>query len=63
MMEGIDKRSSGCKRRQEALLSAPQVIAALLERAIRSGVSVSFMLMGSWFTHHMLRLLELQSPP
>ncbi len=51
MTEGIDKRSTGYKRRQEALLSAPQVIAAMLDRAIQSGVSASFVLMDSWFTH------------
>lgn len=51
MMAGIDKRSSGYKRRQEALLSAPQVIATMLDRAIQAGVSASFVLMDSWFTH------------
>jgi hypothetical protein len=51
MMEEIDKRSTGYKRRKEALLSAPQVIAAMLDRAIQSGVSASFVLMDSWFTH------------
>ncbi len=34
MMEGIDKRTSDYKRRQEALLPAPQVIAEMLDRAI-----------------------------
>jgi len=51
MMKGIDKRSLGYKRRQEALLCAPQVIAAMLDRAIQSGVSASYVLMDSWFTH------------
>lgn len=51
IMEGIDKRSSGYKRRQEAFLSAPQVIAAMLDRAIQAGVSASYALMDSWFTH------------
>ncbi|SEO47200.1 Transposase DDE domain-containing protein [Paenibacillus sophorae] len=51
MMEGIDKRSAGYKRRLEAFFSAPQVIAAMLDRAIQSGVSASFVLMDSWFTH------------
>jgi hypothetical protein len=51
IMEGIDKRSVGYKRRQEALLAAPQVIGAMLDRAIQSGVSASFVLMDSWFTH------------
>jgi hypothetical protein len=51
MMEGIDKRSSGYKRRQEAFLPAPQVIAAMLDRALQSGVSATYALMDSWFTH------------
>jgi hypothetical protein len=51
MMEGIDKRSCGYKRRQEAYLSAPQVIAAMIDRAIQAGVSASYALMDSWFTH------------
>lgn len=51
MMEGIDKRTSGYKRRQEALLPAPQVIAAMLDRAITAGMTASYVLMDSWFTH------------
>ncbi|CAG7657608.1 transposase [Paenibacillus allorhizosphaerae] len=51
MFEGIDKRSSGYKRRQEAFLPAPQVIATMLDRAIQSGISASYVLMDSWFTH------------
>lgn len=51
MMEGIDKRSHGYKRRQEAPCSAPQVIAAMLDRAIQAGISAPYALMDSWFTH------------
>lgn len=51
MMEGIDKRTHGYKRRQEALCSAPQVIATMLDRAIQAGISASYVLMDSWFTH------------
>jgi len=51
MSAGIDKRSHGYKRRQEALCSAPQVIAAMLDRAIKAGLSASYVLMDSWFTH------------
>lgn len=51
MMEGIDKRTHGYKRRQEALYSAPQVIATMLDRATQAGISASFVLMDSWFTH------------
>lgn len=51
MFAGIDKRSHGYKRRQEALCSAPQVIASMLDRAIKAGLSASYVLMDSWFTH------------
>lgn len=51
MMEGIDKRTSGYKRRQEALLSAPKVIVSMLDRAIAVGMTASYVLMDSWFTH------------
>lgn len=49
--EGRDKRTSGYKRRQEALLPAPQVIPAMVDRALAAGVSASYALMDSWFTH------------
>ncbi|WP_127589338.1 IS4 family transposase [Paenibacillus koleovorans] len=51
ILEGIDKRSHGYKRRQEALCSAPQVIATMLDRAKQGGVTASYVLMDSWFTH------------
>lgn len=49
--EGIDKRTSGYKRRLEALQSAPQVVAAMIDRAIATGITASYVLMDSWFTH------------
>lgn len=51
IMEGIDKRTSGYKRRIEAMLPAPQVIPAMIDRAISAGVHASYVLMDSWFTH------------
>jgi hypothetical protein len=51
MNEKIDKRTSGYKRRQEALLSAPQVMASMLDRALAAGATASYVLMDSWFTH------------
>jgi hypothetical protein len=36
-MEGIDKRTSGYKRRMEALLPAPEVIPSMIDRAISAG--------------------------
>ncbi|MCK9912807.1 transposase, partial [Microbacteriaceae bacterium K1510] len=51
IMEGIDKRTSGYKRRLEALLPAPEVIPVMRDRAIATGMSASYVLMDSWFTH------------
>jgi hypothetical protein len=51
IMEGIDKRTSGYKRRMEALLPAPEVIPAMIDRALTAGVQASYVLMDSWFTH------------
>lgn len=48
---GVDKRTLGYKRREEALLSAPKVIASMIDRAIAAGASASYALMDSWFTH------------
>ncbi len=50
MADGIDKRSHGYKRRQEAFCSAPQVIPAMLDRALKAGISAAYALMDSWFT-------------
>ncbi|WP_010498974.1 IS4 family transposase [Paenibacillus elgii] len=49
--EGIDKSTIGYKRREESLLPAPKVIASMIDRAIAAGVSASYALMDSWFTH------------
>lgn len=46
----IDKRTSGYKRRLEALQSSPEVIADMLKRALASGVEASYVLMDSWYT-------------
>ena len=52
--ENIDKRSSGYKRRVEALESAPAVIPSMLERALQAGVSADYVLMDTWFTQQPL---------
>ncbi|MGN7479011.1 IS4 family transposase [Solibacillus silvestris] len=52
--ENIDKRSSGYKRRVEALESAPAVIPGMLERALQTGVSADYVLMDTWFTQQPL---------
>lgn len=52
--ENIDKRSSGYKRRVEALESAPTVIPGMLERALQAGVAADYVLMDTWFTQQPL---------
>ena len=51
MNEQLDKRFTGYRRRQEALLKAPQVIAQMLDRVLNLGMTASYVLMDSWFTH------------
>jgi hypothetical protein len=51
IMEGIDKRTSGYKRRLEALRPAPEVIPTMIDRALAAGMTASYVLMDSWFTH------------
>ncbi len=46
----IDKRSSGYKRRMEALKSAPELIPEMIQRTLEQGVPASYVLMDSWFT-------------
>jgi hypothetical protein len=50
MSTEIDKRTSGCKHRQEALQTAPKQISSMIKRALTSGIDASFVLMDSWFT-------------
>lgn len=47
----IDKRACGYRRRLEALQPAPQIIPAMIDRALASGVTASYVLMDSWFTY------------
>jgi hypothetical protein len=46
----IDKRTSGYKRRLEALQTAPEQIPAMINRALTSGIDANYVLMDSWFT-------------
>lgn len=56
MNETIDKRTSGFKRRVEALESAPKLVADMVKRALNAGISASYVLMDTWFTHEPLIL-------
>ncbi|WP_026023025.1 transposase [Paenisporosarcina sp. TG20] len=46
----IDKRTSGYKRRMNALQTAPEQIPDMIRRALSSGIDASYVLMYSWFT-------------
>jgi len=50
----IDKRSSGYKRRIEALQTAPEQIPDMIKRAMDAGIDASYVLMDTWFTHQPL---------
>src|SRR4051812_38594658 len=50
----IDKRSSGYKRRLEALQSAPEQIPDMIKRAMDTGIDASYVLMDTWFTQQPL---------
>lgn len=46
----IDKRTSGYKRRVNALQSAPEQIPDMIRRALSNGINAEYVLMDSWFT-------------
>lgn len=50
----VDKRSSGYKRRKEALQTAPEQIPGMVEQAMNAGIDASYVLMDSWFTQQPL---------
>jgi hypothetical protein len=54
--EQIDKRTSGFKRRLEALESAPSLVTSMVKRALDAGIGASYVLMDTWFTHEPLIL-------
>ncbi|MHB1421296.1 MAG: IS4 family transposase [Bacillota bacterium] len=49
--ENIDKRTSGHKRRKEAVEKKPQVASKLLDNALATGISADYVLMDTWFTN------------
>lgn len=52
--DGIDKRTSGYKRREEALQTAPEQLPSMISRALSAGIDASYVLMDSWFTQQPL---------
>jgi hypothetical protein len=54
MSSEVDKRTSGFKRRKEALQTAPEQLPAMISRALSAGIDASYVLMDSWFTQQPL---------
>ena len=50
-MRDIDKRTSGWKRRKEALSKKTDVLVQMIDKAWKSGIDASFVLFDSWFSH------------
>ena len=49
IVKPVDHRSSGYRRRMEAMQEAPVVLVDMIRRALRIGVRASYVLMDSWF--------------
>lgn len=48
--EKLDKRTSGYKRRKEALEKSTDLLPQMVRRALHAGIEAEFLLMDSWFT-------------
>lgn len=51
MDTSLDKRTSGYKRRLEAVQSKPEMAAKLIQNALDKGIDADYVLMDTWFTH------------
>ncbi|MBU4540597.1 MAG: transposase, partial [Firmicutes bacterium] len=49
--ESIDKRTSGYKRRSEAIKKKTDVAVQMIRNALKQGIQADYVLMDSWFTH------------
>lgn len=48
--KSMDKRCCAWKRRQEAIIKAPENLEAMIKRILAAGVHAKYLLMDSWFT-------------
>lgn len=51
MDSSIDKRTSGFKRRMEAIQSKPDVATNHIQNTLDKGIVADYVLMDTWFTH------------
>lgn len=49
--ESIDKRTSGYKRRSEAMKKKTDVAVQMIRNALKQGILADYVLMDTWFTH------------
>lgn len=49
--ESIDKRTSGYKRRSEAMKKKTHVAVQMIRNALNQGIQADYVLMDTWFTH------------
>ncbi len=49
--EAIDKRTSGYRRRSEAMKNKTDVAVQMIKNALKQGIQADYVLMDSWFTH------------
>lgn len=49
--QNIDRRSSGYKTRQEAVLHKPQAAIKMIHDALSAGIQAGYVLMDTWFTN------------
>ena len=49
--EAIDKRTSGYKRRSEAIKKKTDVAVQMIRNALNQGIQADYVLMDTWFTH------------
>jgi hypothetical protein len=49
--ESVDKRTSGYKRRKEAVRKKNDVAVEMISRALKQGIQANYVLMDTWFTH------------
>jgi hypothetical protein len=49
--QDVDKRTSGGKRRKEALCKKTDLMIEILNRSYQSGIDVSYVMFDSWFSY------------
>lgn len=54
MDDNVDKRCNGYKRRKESMEEKPELSFRMIQNALKQGITASYVLMDTWFTHEPL---------